>query len=518
MSHFALSDVSYHFLDSMSASANEDILSACAELYSNNYGIWSSESQNCGKRIKLSPAKISEWLGSANAAICYAVYNNCIIGYAIYFSIMEEDLGVVTWITQLVVCKEYRHRGISKNILLSIWGFSDHKAWGIVSANPYAIRALEKITRRRAVPERIKQDIDNIRKIGIDNVCFIDSDTEFSVDQNHSKVNTKFYVDHENMNEKISQVTKSGAKWILGDIEEGWEWCAFTFQDQAQIPLSSEELSQFVATSDNLVKEAYSRMVLDSTKQKWMAHEKAEIDYLKRRINFSDIKFAYDLGCGVGRHSILLAQDNIEVVGIDYISGNINEANRRKKEFKLSNLTFLNADIRHYRNHRKASLILCLYDVVGTFATKAENLEIIRTAYDLLSSGGYAVFSVMNYELTIARAVHTFKFSQTPNKLLELQPSSTMEKSGNVFLPEYYLVDEETHVVYRKEQFISSGQIPRELIVRDMRFTQSEINAMCREMGFEIIESRFVNASDWEKEYTATDTKAKEILVVCRKF
>ena len=138
--------------------------------------------------------------------------------------------------------------------------------------------------------------------------------------------------------------------------------------------------------SDNLVKEAYSRMVLDNTKQKWMAHEKAEIDYLKRRINFSDINFAYDLGCGVGRHSILLAQDNIEVVGIDYISGNINEANRRKKEFKLSNLTFLNADIRHYRNHRKASLILCLYDVVGTFATKAENLEIIRTAYDLLSS------------------------------------------------------------------------------------------------------------------------------------
>lgn len=35
--------------------------------------------------------------------------------------------------------KDYRQQGIAKNILFSIWGFSNHFAWGIVSANPYAI-------------------------------------------------------------------------------------------------------------------------------------------------------------------------------------------------------------------------------------------------------------------------------------------------------------------------------------------------------------------------------------------
>lgn len=490
---------------------NEDILTKCAKLYSEHYGIWSALSKNAGKHVKLSKTRILEWLKADNASICYASCNEDIIGYAIYFSLLEEGYGVVTWITQLVVHENYRHKGIAKNILLSIWGFSDHKAWGIVSANPYAIRALEKITRRRAVPSRIKQDINKIRKIGLQNVCFINADTEFIINENQSKVNTKFDVDHEDILQKLKNVTSDNLDWILGNIEDGWEWVAFTFQDQEQIPLSSEEIDAFIKVSDAIVKEAYSRMILDSNKQKWMTHEEEEIQYLKTRINFKRIKFAYDLGCGVGRHSIVLAKNGIKTIGIDYVESNIAAANKIKLNSSLDGLSFIHADCRNYRSDTKADLILCLYDVVGTFATKDENLKIIKTAYELLSAGGYSVFSVMNYESVMA---HKFKFSQNANELLKLKPSNTMEKTGNVFLSDYCLVDEETHVVYRKEQFTGLNKIPRELIVRDMRFTKSEIISMCQSIGFSVIESKYVNASSWEKTY---DNKAKEILVICQK-
>lgn len=506
--------ITYHFLDSVSAIADSAILKSCSKLYSEHYGVWGANAKNPSSRVKLSEKRIAYWLND-NTYLCYASDDKNIIGYAIALSINDSEYGTVTWITQLVVHEAYRHRGIAKNILLSIWGFSDHAAWGIVSANPYAIRALEKITRRRAIPDRIKQDITMLKSLAIENICFIQADTEFVVNDNQSKVNTKFFVDHDDIPQKIANVTTNNTAWLLGDIEEGWEWCAFTFRDQKQIPLSNEEINTFLNTSDAIVKEAYSRMILDAEKQLWMKNEESEINYLRKIIDFSKIHFAYDLGCGIGRHAFILAKNGLNVIGIDYIESNIEQA---KAKFSLKDLTFIHADCRTYQNSQKAQLVLCLYDVVGTFAVKDENTKIIKTAYDLLDKGGYAVFSVMNYESTAFYAKHKFTFSKEANKLLELKPSNVMEKTGNVFLPDYYLVDEETHVVYRKEQFLSRNKMPRELIVRDMRFTKAEIIEMCVNAGFVVIESKFVNATDWSNSYQATDKKAKEILIVCQKL
>lgn len=51
-----------------------------------------------------------------------------------------------------------------------------------------------------------------------------------------------------------------------------------------------------------------------------------------------------------------------------------------------------------------------------------------------------------------------------------------------------------------------------------MRFTQFEIISMCESVGFKIIESKFVNAANWIKDYQPTDKKAKEILIICQKL
>ena len=69
-----------------------------------------------------------------------------------------------------------------------------------------------------------------------------------------------------------------------------------------------------------------------------------------------------------------------------------------------------------------------------------------------------------------------------------------MERSGNVFNPEFYSIDKAQRVVYRKEQFREGETLFEELLVRDRRYTEEEIRTMCVAAGFEVIWTRFVHA------------------------
>ena len=132
--------------------------------------------------------------------------------------------------------------------------------------------------------------------------------------------------------------------------------------------------------------------------------------------------------------------------------------------------------------------------------------------------GGTAIISVMNYELTRAIAKHLFKFSDNPNVILNLPTSEIMETTGNIFDPDYYFIDEETEIVYRKERFEQGNNLPIELIVRDKRYTMDEIVSLCEKNRLKVDFARYVNARDWETGFNATDKSAKEILLKCTKI
>lgn len=91
-----------------------------------------------------------------------------------------------------------------------------------------------------------------------------------------------------------------------------------------------------------------------------------------------------------------------------------------------------------------------------------------------------------------------------------------MEYSGNVFNPDYYLLDNETNIVYRKEVFSVGDTYPIELVVRDRRFYMSDIVQMCVELNLNVVLKRFVKAG-WENDYDGIDSNAKEILLICEK-
>lgn len=493
---------------------NEDIIKECALLYSNNYGVWSDNNPNSLKgNVKLSASRIYDMLYRDDTNLYYAIdtQSNKIVGYAIALRKHINYHGTFSWVTQLVVHKEHRKKSIAKNLLFSIWGLSDDYAWGIITSNPYAVRALEKATRRRSVPLRIKKKIDKIIDIGSENINYISKDIEYIVDKKNSKFNTKFYVSHADIAEKMINVMSDETPWLLGELEEGWEWAAFTFKDQEQISLSANEINEMLNTSDDVVKLAYSRMEITG-EQKWTKNTNKEVDLIIKKSHIKTGDTIIDFGCGMGRHSIALSELGYKVTAIDYVDNNVNFIKNKNK-----NIDARIEDCRYTTLKIKADVILCLYDVIGSFSDVNDNILILQNIYNHLKQGGFAFISVMNLELTNNIAKYKFNIKSNPNALLKLPASNIMESTGDVFNPDYFLMDESEHIVYRKEQFLSGRELPIELIVRDKRFTMNEIKQLCLDVGFKIESATYVSASDFNVSLNSTDPHAKEIFLICKK-
>lgn len=271
-----------------------------------------------------------------------------------------------------------------------------------------------------------------------------------------------------------------------------------------------------LAASDDVARQAYSRMTLDS-EHKWSLHAARESDFIIEHCRLSSGDDVLDFGCGNGRHAIELGRRGMNVVGVDYIQGLLNSGQMHAASAKLgTKVRFVLGDCRTVNLQRKFSAAVCLYDVIGSYGRLGDNVSIINNLRSHLKPDGYLLLSVMNRTVTEKMAVNRFSLRNEPNKILSLPPSRTMENSGNVFDPKYYMIDLDTGCVYRREQFEHGNQLPVELIVRDRRFYAIEIIGLLRSAGFLIEWFRFVQAGRWEVQLSEDDTRAKEILVLCR--
>ncbi len=495
-----------------------ELLKELAAFYSSHYGIWSEKApHSAGKNITLSDSKIKYWLDSELSELWTIRDVHKLIGYAIVLKGKSGSNEDVIWVTQFVIHEEYRNTGIGQRLLFSIWGFSSFFAWGLITANPYAIRALEKATRRRCEPLRIKKSMLQLYNFGKKNVSYINERTEKVINSAGSKINTEFFLDHSKLPKMLSNVISKDKPWELGEIEEGWEWFAFTFSDQSQIELSSIEIEAMLKTSDNIAKEAYSRMLMDDTSHKWANFTIQEIDYIVRVCNLQKTDNILDIGCGTGRHTIELCKRGYTATGIDYSETLIDSA--KQKKIDNVNPLFLTCDITTSKlpfTNSFFDCIICVYDVIGSYVDEEKNMKIIRNISSLIKSGGYIVISVMNLHLTESIAKNKFILRKSSKELLSLAATNTMETTGNIFNPNDFLIDEETKIIYRKETFSYENSYPKELIVRDRRYYMNDIIDMCKKVNLEIISKKFVNAG-WQKEYNCLDKKAKEILLICRK-
>jgi SAM-dependent methyltransferase len=311
----------------------------------------------------------------------------------------------------------------------------------------------------------------------------------------------------------LEDVVKPEVPWTLGEIPEGWEWLAFTFNDQPEIGLSEAEIETMLRTSDAVAKRAYMRMRVN-TSHRWAQHTPAEVAVIIRECELTAGSTVLDIGCGSGRHVMELAKHGIFGTGVDYLPEAIEALTAAARDKPWPE--FLVGDARDLDLGKTFCAVLCLYDVIGSYADDNENARIINSVRRHLRRGGRALMSVMNFDLTFRRARHLFTLKKEPNRLLQLPASATMETSGNVFNPDYYMIDEVTEIVYRKEQFTRGTDLPAQLLVRDRRYRRRDIEAMCMVAGLDVLWSRYVRAGQWDVELNAEDDNAKEILLLCQ--
>lgn len=495
--------------------ASDKLLCECAELFSRHYGRWSPTHPTMpGKPIRMSAERLRSYLPGDNAWIATArSEDGVLIGYALA-ALFAHRAGPISWVTQLVVHKEYRQNLVGSTMLNSIWGISNHFAWGIASANPYAIRALEKATRRRCGTGAIIRSRKAIESV-LQRIPYL-RDRPFTLSSHVSIVNTDFRQD-------LSGVPKI-TPWALGCISEGEEWLAVTFRDQEKLAWSSTELQRFMDMSGAIQREAYDRMNTANPQSHhvWAKpeHAEKEIDFLLGKINPTPDARILDFGCGGGRHSLALAKRGYYVTGVDFSRTIIDVARKAaevENEHVRKRVNFIEDDCRAVELNDCFDIGLCLYDVIGSFPDEESNIQILKKVAKHVKPGGRVIFSVMSFDFMWQKAKHICDSTNIQKKLDDIQASDTMQKTGEIFHEDYVLIDKETHVFYRKETFDAGNSLPTELIVRDRRYTIDEMKKMCDSVGLTIDVCGFVKAGDFSIVAQCDQGAKKEILVIARK-
>jgi 2-polyprenyl-3-methyl-5-hydroxy-6-metoxy-1,4-benzoquinol methylase/GNAT superfamily N-acetyltransferase len=490
----------------------DDLLFDCSELFSKHYGQWGPPHKHAGRRITLSPRRLREYIDGKDGWVALARKRGKLVGYALVVVFQIPDGGKVTWVTQLVVHRSYRKNDVASRLLRAVWGFSDHFAWGLVTANPFAVRALENATRRTCDPIQLEASAHAIHDAGQRTIPYV-RDKVLTVDMTRSVLDTKFYIDHSDVSHMMESAQAS-KRWRLGPIEEGEEWFAFTLRNQPPNSITEQEFNATMAESDATLRRAYGAMALDEGHQ-WTQHTAHEVDHFLATCVPAQNARILDFGCGAGRHSIELAKRGYFVIGVDFVESLIESARRSAAaEGVEHNTVFIVDDCRTCKLGEKFDAALCLYDVIGSFPDDADNRKVLNNLRSHLRRGAPVLISAMNLELTKAIAKRILQVPTNPDILLELAPSPTMQDTGNIFNPDFFILDPKTHIVYRKEQFDREGnRLPCELIVRDRRYSRDELIQMCNSVGFLMLDTKYVAVGRWGKPSLAgTNIRAKEIL------
>lgn len=119
------------------------------------------------------------------------------------------------------------------------------------------------------------------------------------------------------------------------------------------------------------------------------------IKFLLSKINLPLNASILDLACGSGRHSILLAKQGFNVIGVDLSDRLLSEAVKSARAENL-NIKFIKSDIRDFQTEEKFDCILNLFTSFGYFETDEENFSVLEKAFSFLAKKGYFVLDYFN--------------------------------------------------------------------------------------------------------------------------
>ena len=476
----------------------EPLARELAGLFSSAYGKWSRRSPvNAGKNIRLGARYYLENYSSRQYRIATCRDGGRLIAQAVYLE-RKTPRGAVSLVVQLVVDGKYRRQGVATTLLHAIWGFSDFYAWGIVTSSPCTVEALEAATFRRCDAGHISRNARFIAREVLPSVLFL-ANSKWCVDGCSSVVDTRFFTDRTSM-----PVARRRVEGRLGRIAEGEEWLAFTFREQ-DLDLV-DAYSQVIECSGRFVAEAYRRQ--PQSRQRWAARTSEEIDSLLRWLPEVELDTPIcDFGAGTGRHmSELRRRGFVNVEGLDFALARDG-----------ADAGVVHADCRSWKSAKRYGLILCLYDVVGSFADDRANLAILKNIARHLRKGGFAAISVANaafMDASASRTVDAADRRKLVKSVFRLSPSHVMATTGELLSAKGTLRDPSKGLYYHKEQFAEGEGLPGEYLVVDRRYRAGEIEFLVSKSGLRVVMRHYVRAGFGED---LAEHEGKEILLIAKK-
>lgn len=122
------------------------------------------------------------------------------------------------------------------------------------------------------------------------------------------------------------------------------------------------------------------------------AHE--QIDFLIENVPLQGNERILDLGCGIGRHAIILADKGFQVLGVDASSTFIQEAQRQYTPERK--LVFCLRDMRHLEGLGKFDLVINMFTSFGYFDSDADNRAVLKSVFYALNQKGKFFLDYLN--------------------------------------------------------------------------------------------------------------------------
>lgn len=215
----------------------DEMLEEASKLFSENYGVWGEQAAKqmgefakAGRPVKLSKERLrKEYLPTGISAYVRVSVNGHLAGNA--FACRWSVRGrTICWVTQLVVHRDYRERGLAVGLLNEIKQDGDD-VYGIMSSHPAACLAASRAYKSpidTALLEFMKDNAESIIKASpvgyirdakLRGRLFDSKDASGLV----SSVNTRFFVDHGEPLEALAWVRET-MEWALGELLDGHEF------------------------------------------------------------------------------------------------------------------------------------------------------------------------------------------------------------------------------------------------------------------------------------------------------
>lgn len=121
------------------------------------------------------------------------------------------------------------------------------------------------------------------------------------------------------------------------------------------------------------------------------------VDRISRRLPPAQYPFVLDMGCGRGRHSVLLAQHGYRVTGVDLSETAIAKSRSIAMEEGISNISFETGDMRYWRGG-PFDLVCNLFTSFGYFENDEDNRQVVQNLSSNLKPGGFLVLDYLNPE------------------------------------------------------------------------------------------------------------------------